>query len=171
MDPLMLALRLLHILAGLFWTGAALMMTFFLYPAVRASGPAGGAVMQQLMHVRRLPFYLSIAGTLTVLSGGGMMWHNGAVSGGAWFRTSTAHTLMLGATLAIIAAIIGSTLSKNTAIRIAALASQMQHAGGPPSPTQIAEMGALQLRLSRAMHSVAGLLVLAAAAMAVARYT
>ena len=171
MDPLMLVLRLLHILAGVFWAGAMAMLAFLLFPAIRATAPAGGQVMRDVMHVRRLPLWLNTAGALTLVSGAAMMWRNGALSAGAWFHTSMAHTLMLGAALAVLGGGVGSTLNRRTAMRIAALGAQMQSAGGPPSAAQVAEMGALQRRMGRLMHTVAGLLVLAAAMMGVARYT
>jgi hypothetical protein len=171
MDLLVVLLRLVHILAGVFWTGSAVMLAFFLFPAVRAAGPAGGSVMQQLMNVRKLPIYLTSAGVLTLLSGLGMYWRNGALSNGAWFATMTARTLGVGAVFAIIAGILGGTTTRKTAMRIAALGAEIQRGGGPPSAAQGAEMAALQAKLSKALHSVAGLLLLAAAAMAVARYT
>ena len=121
MDPLMLLLRLLHVLAGVLWTGSAALLAFFLFPAVRAAGPAGGAVMGQLMNVRKLPAFLSAAGGLTLVSGIGMMWRLGALTQGAWFRASSTHTFMLGALLALLGGIYGSTVSKNTAERIAAV--------------------------------------------------
>ena len=171
MDPIILILRLLHVLAGVFWTGAMVMLAFLLFPAVRATAPAGGQVMGYLMNVKKLSTWLNTAGGLTLVSGLGMMWRNGALSQGAWFRTSASHTFMLGAALAVLGGIVGSTVNRRTAMRIAALGAQIQASGGPPSQAQAAEMGALQARLGKAMHGVAGLLVLAAAAMAVARYT
>jgi uncharacterized membrane protein len=171
MDPLILTLRLLHVLAGVFWTGAMVMLAFLLFPAIRATAPAGGQVMGYLMNVKRMSTWLNTAGILTLLSGLGMIWRNASLSAGAWFRTSSSHTFLLGGAFAILGGVIGSTVNRRTALRIAALGAQIQASGGPPSPAQAAEMSALQARLGRAMHGVAGLLVLAAAAMAVARYT
>ena len=171
MDPLILLLRLLHVLAGVFWTGAMAMLAFLLFPAIRATAPAGGQVMRYLVNVKKMSTWLNAAGGLTLLSGLGMMWRNGALSNGAWFKTSAAHTFMLGALFAIAGGVVGSTVNRRTAMRISALGAEIQASGGPPSQAQAAEMNALQDRLSKAMHSVAGLLLLAAAAMAVARYT
>lgn len=170
MDPLMLLFRLLHVLAAVCWTGSAVLNAFFLFPAVRACGPAGGAVMGQIMNVRRMPVFMNATGAVTLLSGLGMFWRNGSLSGGTWLRTGTAHTLMLGAAFAIAGGIVGMTVTRRTAVRVAALGARIQAAGGPPSQSQMAEMATLQARLARALHCVAGLLLLAAAAMAVARY-
>ena len=46
---LLIVLRLLHIVLGVFWVGAVVFIAFLLFPSVRESGPAGGAVMQRLM--------------------------------------------------------------------------------------------------------------------------
>ena len=171
MDPLMLLLRLLHVLAGVFWTGAMVMLAFLLFPAIRATAPAGAQVMRYLMDVKKMSNWLNAAGGLTLLSGLGMIWRNASLSAGAWFRTSAAHTFMLGGVLAIAAAIFGNVVNRPTAMRIAALGAELQASGGPPSAAQAAQMTALQTRLGKAMHTVAGLLLLATAAMAVARYT
>ena len=48
MDFFLVALRLIHIVAGSFWVGAALMLAVFVEPTVRAVGPAGGQFMQKL---------------------------------------------------------------------------------------------------------------------------
>ena len=57
-----------------------------------------------------------------------------------------------------------------TARQIAALGQEMQAAGGPPSPTQMAKMKALQQRLHNAGIVDAVLLGIAVAGMAIARY-
>jgi hypothetical protein len=56
-----LLLRLIHILAGIFWVGVAFLMAGFLIPTVRETGQAGGRFMEHLMLRRRLPVFLGIA--------------------------------------------------------------------------------------------------------------
>src|ERR1041384_4189808 len=69
-SPLVIALlRLIHILAGVFWVGGVLFLTRFLLPTTSALGPAAGPVMDHLNRVRRLPQSLLGAGFITVLSG------------------------------------------------------------------------------------------------------
>ncbi|NJC95261.1 MAG: hypothetical protein FIB03_02810, partial [Anaerolineae bacterium] len=41
MNYLTLALRLIHIIGGVFWVGSALLMNFFIGPTLRATGDAG----------------------------------------------------------------------------------------------------------------------------------
>jgi uncharacterized membrane protein len=52
-----LLLRLIHILAGVFWVGAIFLIAGFLLPTARAMGREGGRFMQHLMLQRRLPVF------------------------------------------------------------------------------------------------------------------
>jgi hypothetical protein len=47
-------LRLVHILAGVFWAGTVFLMAGFLVPTMRATGREGGVFVQYLMRERRL---------------------------------------------------------------------------------------------------------------------
>jgi hypothetical protein len=73
--------------------------------------------------------------------------------------------------MALIAVVIGMAVNSPAASRLAALGASIQAAGRPPSSDELAEMQRLQQRLARAGVLVALLLLLAAAAMALARYT
>ena len=87
-------IRLLHVLLGVFWGGAVLFLMFFLDPATRAAGPAGGQVMQELQK-RGFINVLLLVGLTTVLTGFYVLW---AVSGGfdAPFRKFNAGLGFLG---------------------------------------------------------------------------
>ena len=45
MNIYMIILRLIHILAGIFWVGTAFFFVLFFEPTLKTSGPAGGTVM------------------------------------------------------------------------------------------------------------------------------
>src|SRR5882724_8157315 len=77
-------LRTVHVAVGAIWVGAVVFIAAFLVPSVRAAGPAGGAVMQQLMQARRLPLWIMAAALLTVLSGLGLYGHNSAGFRSEW---------------------------------------------------------------------------------------
>jgi hypothetical protein len=64
----------------------------------------------------------------------------------------------------------GVTINMPTAKRLGDLMTSIQASGSPPSPEQRARVQVLQARLGKAVRAVAALLVLATAAMAVARY-
>jgi uncharacterized membrane protein len=163
-------LRVVHILIGAFWVGAIVFMAALLMPSVRAAGPAGGAVMQQLVAARRLPIWLMTAAILTVVSGIGLYWVDSAGFRSAWLGSGPGRTFGLGGTFAILAALLGMVVNSPTARRLTALAARVQGSGRPPVPEEAAEMKRLQARLARATMVAAGLLVLATLAMAVARY-
>ncbi|MEJ7810756.1 MAG: hypothetical protein WKG32_10145 [Gemmatimonadaceae bacterium] len=163
-------LRLLHIVLGVFWVGASVLLAAFLLPTVRALGPVGGQVMDQLARVRKLPLYLMAAGIPTVLSGIALYWRDSAGFRGEWMRSGPGTTFGIGALLALVAMVIGMAINSPTAKKAAALGAAMQAAGRPPAPEQLAQIQQLQARLYRATVGAAVLLALATAAMAVARY-
>lgn len=169
-QTLMLWLRLAHILAGTFWVGSAITFAGFIYPAVRASGPAGPRVMRQLMVHRRLTLGFSISAAITVLSGVAMYALIGAGGFAAWMHSRMGATLGVGAVAALVAATIGSGVAAPAGRRLQMLSSQMATATGAPSPEHVAELARTQTMLGRASVASAVLLTIAAAAMAAARY-
>lgn len=162
--------RLIHILAGAFWVGTALFTAFFLMPSLRAVGPAAGPVMEQIGQVRRLPLYMMGAMILTILSGIALYWRDSAGFSGAWMRSGTGITFSTGGLLGILVAILGMAVVTPATRRLGMLAASMRAAGGPPSPEVMAEMQALQARTTSLTRLASFLLLLATAAMAVARY-
>jgi uncharacterized membrane protein len=166
---LTLALRLIHILAGVFWVGAVFLVAAFLMPTARSLGPEGGRFMQQLMLRRRLPVFLSIAMLLTVLSGFTMYARMTAATHGAWAGTPPGIGYGVGGLAAVLAALIGMAISGPAARRMGALAQQAAQSGGL-SAEQRAEMERLQARATFGSRATAGFLGIAVAAMAIARY-
>ncbi len=163
-------LRVVHIVSGVFWVGATLFLAGFLVPALRASGPAAGPVMEHVVESRRLPLYMMGAALLIIISGGALMWLDAAGSAGAWMRSGTGQTFSLGAALAIVGAIIGGAVNTPVGRRLGAIVAGARARGGAPDADELAEIQRLQGRLARATTWVAVLLVLATIAMAVARY-
>ena len=163
-------LRLVHILGGVFWVGSAIFMAAFLGPTVRAIGPAGGQVMQQLAQVRKLPMYMMGSMAATLLSGIALYWLASGGFSNSWPASGPGTTFGLGAVFAILGATIGVAVSMPAARRLGVLGATIAKSGGPPSAEQVAELQRLQGRMATATQIVAILLVLATAAMAVARY-
>lgn len=170
MDIILIALRLIHILAGIFWAGAAVLMAAFLTPALRAMGPDGGKFMEQLVGKQKFSMYMSLAAILSTLAGIALFWRTSLGFQIAWILTPSGLALTIGAVAGIITWVMGYLVNAPTATRMAALAKEMQSAGGPPKPEQLAEMQKLQTRLGQAGVWGAILLVISAAAMAIARY-
>lgn len=164
------ALRLVHILAGTFWAGVAVFMAWFLVPSIRAAGPAGAAVMRELVQVRRLTHWLMLSSWLTLVAGLGLVHLLAGDLGHRWFVVGVGRWFGAGAAVALLAMIIGHTVNVPTARRIGLLGAAIQAGGAPPTPEQQGQMQALQQRMTTAARVVASLLALATALMAVARY-
>lgn len=163
-------LRLIHILVGVFWVGAVIFVSAFLLPSLRAVGPAGGAVMEQLAQVRKMPTFLMSSAILTVLSGIGLYWHDSDGFSGAWMHSGPGMVFASGGALGILAAAVGMALTSPAGKRMGMLAAEMRSAGGPPRPELLAQMQVLQVKIARSSSVVVALLVLAVCAMAIARY-
>lgn len=166
MTPTLIAmLRVLHVVAGSFWLGAALMNAGFVLPAARAAGPAGGQVMREIVQTRRLPLFFNLAMSLTLASGAVLLWWASGGFDAAWFATGTGICWSIGSALGIAVALLGHFVNAPTARRMARLGT-----GGPPDEQALVEMRRLQARLLNATRAAAVLLVLAAATMAAGRY-
>ena len=170
MHALLVALRLIHILLGVFWAGTIFFMALFLEPSVRAAGPDGAKVMQGLMQ-RRYFNIMPLIALLTILSGLALYWH---VSGGlepTWMRSRLGMSLTFGAVAAMVGFVIGVFVMRPIALRLFALGPAAQQL--PEGPEKAAAMAELQRLRGRAMVSgrwVAALLGVAVTGMAVARY-
>jgi len=167
---LMIVLRLIHILAGVFWAGGAMIAAWFILPAQRAIGQPGMAFMQQLMFKQRLRVFVLGAMVLTLLSGLAMYARLAAITDGAWASSRMGIVIGVGAVAAIIAGGIGGGVVGKIGKKMMAVAGAIQAGGGTPSDAQRTEMQALQVRMMGAYRLTAGLLLVAIAAMASARY-
>jgi uncharacterized membrane protein len=167
---LLMLLRLVHIVVGVFWVGAVAFIAFFLLPTIQSVGAAGEAVMRQLNQIRRMQGWLTAAAVLTILAGLLLYWHDSAGFGSVqWMRSGPGVTFGLGAVLAIAATGFHSAVIAPAARELAAIMARADAAGGPPS-SDLATVQRLQARLAWGARTWAVLLLLAAAAMSVARY-
>jgi hypothetical protein len=164
----MLILRLVHITSGVFWAGALLFVVLFLEPTLRAAGAEGGRIMGRL-GASNYPIVMTIAGTLTVLSGFRMYMIDYAASPN-WLSSRMGITLTVGATIAVVGFGIGMVVLRPAVARMGVLGQALQVAGGAPAPSQVEEAGMLRGRIAGASRVVAALLTVAVVAMAVARY-
>lgn len=167
---MLILLRITHVLFGVFWVGTAIFNAAFLLPTVRALGPAGGAVMQEIAAKRKLPVYFLISGILTVLSGFGLYWHDSAGFTNGFMRSAGGMTFGAGGALALITLLFGIFVITPTAIRASKLGAAIAAGKKPPSPEQAAEMQGLQAKLGTTAMVAAALLTLTTIGMAVARY-
>jgi uncharacterized membrane protein len=163
---MMILLRIIHILAGIFWVGSVMFIALFLEPSISAAGPAGGQVIKEITK-RNYSRAAAASGLLTVLAGLTLFWiDSDHFRSKVWLQSGSGRTYQLGATLAIIGLIIGITIVRPTVEKLGALAAS----ASPGNPPPAAEMAPLQHKLHIASRWVAVLLGLAAVAMAAARY-
>ena len=164
----MVWLRLVHIVAGVVWVGSAVFIALFVLPAARTAGPEGGRFLARLMP--RTGPALGIAMLLTVVPGFIMYGRLSAGFNRAWVTSRPGLALAAGAVASIIAVLIGVAVSRPAGEKLAALRKSLETESRAPTAAQAAQLATLQSRVERGAQLVAALLVLAAAAMAVARY-
>jgi hypothetical protein len=166
---IMVGLRFIHIVSGVFWAGAVFLMVGFIFPAVRSLGPQAGRFMEEVTK-RRLPVFMNAASGLTMLTG--LIMYIGAIAStdGAWLETGAGMGFTVGAVATIVAAVLGGTVSRRGAKRMATIGEAIKAAGGAPTPEQAAELGAVQARMGKALRVVAVLLLVAVTSMATSRY-
>jgi putative copper export protein len=165
----MVFLRIIHILSGVFWVGGSLMMVSFIQPAVVATGAEGQKFMQQLGLRSRLSVTMAGVGVLTFLSG---LIMYGIISDfrPAWMETGYGATLTVGAIFGTLALISGFWFQFRATSRMRTLMDEIQAAGGPPKPEQMAEIGIQARRLQIGGQLSAILMTLAVIGMAAAQY-
>jgi hypothetical protein len=165
-----LLVRLLHVLTGVVWAGAAVLIAGHLMPAVRAAGTGGTAVMKQLTVVQRLPAKLAFLGITAIASGGYLLWIESAGLSSNWMNTGPGITYCVGAIATLLAAIIGFGINIPAANRMGALAAAVHARPEGATSMENQTLGRLAARIARGTRAVALLLVLATASMAAARY-
>jgi uncharacterized membrane protein len=169
MDVYLIVLRLIHILGGVFWAGAAFALTGFVGPAVNQAGPEGGKVMQRLVLGTRWVTTVSAAAGLAVLTGLLLYWR---ASGGlqqGWITTGSGIIFTIGGVAGLIGLFYGIRVG-GTSRELAKLGQNIGASGGPPSPEQATELAGLQERLGSMGTINAIALVITVLAMATARY-
>jgi len=167
---MMVVLRFLHVVLGVYWAGALLFTALYLEPSARDAGPAGGQVMGRLVargHMTVLP----VVALITILTGVELMRR---VSGGfdpAWMGSRLGVALSLGGLTAIVGFVIGVAIMRPTMLRVMALSeAAMQTPEGPARDQQLAVVQSLRRRGTLALRVVAVLLFVTVTTMAVARH-
>jgi hypothetical protein len=165
----LITLRAVHVMAGAFWVGAALMLVAFVAPTARAVGPAGAPFMQRLLGRSRFGEAMGVAGLAATLAGLALLWPASGGLNPAWIASPGGATMLLASLAGVAALAIGIGVNKPSAARLAALGDAVAAAGGP-TPAQAAELARLQRRLRLGGQWGAALLVLATLGMAVASH-
>jgi hypothetical protein len=162
-------LRVLHIGAGVFWAGAMFAFAAFVEPTASASGPEGGRFMQRLAG-SGWTHALMAAGVTTVVAGLWLLWRDSAGFQPAFMGSGMGMALSVGALCGLAAAVTGLGIGARNALRLQAVAKAIQAQAGGPTPEQLAQVQALQVKLRAGARLTALLLAITVLCMAVARY-
>lgn len=164
----LIVLRIIHILAGIFWVGTGLFSTFFLGPALMKAGPAAASQVMGALQQRKMFTWMPVMALLTILSGARLMM---IVSGGDphWFQHRSGHAYSVSALLAIIALLVGLVVSRPAIVK----AGKLTHAAASDETSKkliAEEVRKLQRRSYISSTLAVSLLTLSAIGMAIARY-
>jgi uncharacterized membrane protein len=170
MNPLVTALRLVHIFGGVYWAGTVFFFVTFLEPSIRSLGPDGGKVMIRLFERGYLKLVPAVA-IMTVLSGLWLLWILSSGFSPEYMGSSIGMALSTGATFAIIALIVGITFMRPAANRIWAIARRLPEEKDETTRKELmSEMDRARARVGLGGRIVFALLIGAVGLMAVARY-
>ena len=171
MDLFVIVLRLVHVVGGVLWVGGAVFLDLFVARAAKQLGPQAEPMMNRIVVVQKMPIYFTVLAGLTILAGLILFWRDSAGDPVGWItRDATGLTFGIGGLAAILAFGVGLFGIKPTMQEIGAAGAAMKSVDGPPSQEMIGRMNAAQERLGRLNHISLGLLGIAVATMAIARY-
>ena len=170
MDILQAVLRLVHIVSGCIWVGVGVFLPFFLIPSVEELGPEGGKLMGALQR-RGMMTYLPLIAIMTILSGAWLIWRDSAGQIGPFLTSRFGMTLGIGAAAAIIAWGLGMAITRPNMMKVGAAMQSLPSITNADERSKImANVAALRASSNQASRIGAILLIVAAAAMATARY-
>lgn len=166
MNYILLILRLLHIVAGVFWVGGSLVTTLFIMPAAAANGEPGQRVFAHLVRNAHLVQRFAAAAGLTVLAGAALYWIDSGGLTSSWMRSGPGIGFGIGAVFALIGFALGMRVNVLTR-KIVNLVTVIR---GTPTQGQILELDAAQRRLYVTRVAQDAILIIALICMATARY-
>lgn len=166
---LSITLRLVHIVSGVLWVGAATMLAAYVLPAARNS-EGGLRFLRELIWTRNLPRYLNVVLGLSLTSGLILYGNLVYLTNGAWARSRHGIVLGVGGMSAIIAAAIATFIAAPAIHRALELAQKGISPNDRATTEQEAAVISALRRYTTAMWLVVALLLAAASMMAISRY-
>lgn len=166
MNYLVIALRIIHIVAGVFWVGGVLMMTFFIGPTIGATAESGQKFVGHLMNNLKFSNRMAAAAGITILAGFILYWIDSDGFTSAWMTSGAGRGFGIGAAFALIGFVFGLLLGRTTKA-MAQLGAQIQ---GKPSSEQMTQLATLRKQQVTYSNLSAVTLILSVIFMAIARY-
>ena len=165
MNTLIIVLRLIHIIGGVFWVGTALLFYFFITPSIRASAETGQKFVGYLMKTH-LGEVHGLSAILTVLAGAGLYWIDSGGFTSGWMTSGPGLGFGIGGIFGFLGVISG-ILNALPLRTFAETAAQIQ---GSPTPEQMKKIQAAQKKIGVMGRIDIVILMLALIFMATARY-
>jgi uncharacterized membrane protein len=163
-------LRLVHIVAGVFWVGGAVIHTVFIAPSVKATEPESRKFMDYFMGQQRFNIFMTVSSALTVLSGGFLFWNSSGGFRGGWMASGPGLIFTIGSVVGIIVWLWGTLLMAPRGARMSKIGQRVAANGGVPSSAQVVELHKLDRELTTFARVDFVLLAASLALMATARY-
>jgi hypothetical protein len=113
----LIVLRLLHILGGIYWIGAAVVGVVFYNPAIAESGPAVAGPIFASLQRRRLMDVTAAVAIITLLTGLRLLWIASAGFSASYFRSAGGFTFAASGALALLAFFVALILGRPRAKR------------------------------------------------------
>src|SRR5687767_13848661 len=144
-DEAIVVARLIHILGGIIWVGAMVFVAAFLTPAIQETGPDGGKVMAAIGR-RRFMVVMPVLAIATILSGIYLYWRVSAGFEMGYMKSGPGHAYAIGGLLAILAFVVGITVTRPAMMKSMALVQSASSASEAERPSIMAQAAALRNR-------------------------
>jgi uncharacterized membrane protein len=166
MNILVLVLRLLHVMGGVFWVGGAVAMNFFVGRTIGATGDAGKQFAGHLMGKTNFSQFMTFNAVISVVAGFILYGIDSNWFTSAWQSSGPGVGFGLSALFALIGFVTG-IMNGNNNRKMGRIGAQIQ---GKPTSEQASQLGAIQKQQAWVVPANTYSLLLALALMAVARY-
>jgi len=163
-----LFLRVLHIVAGVLWAGAAIVYVSYVKPAVQLSGPAGPVFMRAYVGRRKYPLFMQVSSLLCVVAGVLLFWYASGGLSMSWVTSGPGLGFTIGSVAGLLSFFLGALFIGPRGKRLGQLGESLGDSS--PSAAQAEEMHRLESELARYESIEFVLLVIALLTMATARY-
>lgn len=168
--PYLILLRFVHVIASVCWAGGAMIFFLFVEPTAKALAPTGMQFVQYMVTKRRFSVFMAVSSTLTVLSGGLLIWQRGSGDWLSYVSSGPGLGFTLGAIVGIVVYFVGMFGVSPRAKKLAKLGGEIQASGRPPTPEQGAELHRLDREMAAYNIADFALVSLSLGLMATARF-
>jgi uncharacterized membrane protein len=169
MDIGLILARIIHVVLGVLWVGSMFFVATFLMPSLAEAGPDAGKVVAALTR-RKFMIFLPVVAVFAMLSGLYLYWRVSSGFAPEYMRSGAGQTYGIGAALAILAFILGITITRPAMIKSTNLAQSAMSAAPAERESMMAQAQALRARSASVGRLILALLVGATIAMSIGRY-